>query len=396
MKFFTFIFGLVLSLATLSVGAQPLNLPVTFDDAGITYGLTDFGGNLSEIVTDPTDATNMVAQSTKTNTAELWAGTTVGGTVGFSSPIPFAAGSTTMSVRVWSPTAGTPIRLKVEAASDPTISVETEAVTTVANDWSELTFDFSNQAPGTAAINFASQYNKASIFFNFGTDGPTAGEQTYYWDDMVFGDGGNPPANSTITFQVDMSDYTGNFTTAYISGGFNNWSDVGNPLTDMGNGIWETTLTFANGSTLEYKYQLDAWSVDEQFDDGEPCTLTDPSGQFVNRVLEVTEDAIVCFEWNTCVSCSPVSTFERPVVDLELFDLQPNVVVDNTLIQFNPESKEAKEVRIFNTNGVLIEQFRVDGQTTQFYLPTADLAQGMYFVYVRAGQQMATKRMIKL
>ena len=38
----------------------------------------------------------------------------------FLTPIPFAEGATTMTVAVWSPTAGTPIRLKVEASNDET------------------------------------------------------------------------------------------------------------------------------------------------------------------------------------------------------------------------------------------------------------------------------------
>lgn len=167
---------------------DPVQLPVTFDNPDVNYGLTDFGGNASEIVDDPNNPSNKVAKSIKTEGAELWAGTTVGGTVGFPSPIPFVEGSTIMSVRVWSPEAGTPIRLKVEDSNDPTISVETEDITTVANGWEYLNFDFSNEATGTAAINFGYSYNKASIFFNFGTTGAQAGEQTYYWDDMVFGE----------------------------------------------------------------------------------------------------------------------------------------------------------------------------------------------------------------
>lgn len=164
-----------------------LELPVTFENSSLNYGLTDFGGNSSEIVIDPTNAANNVTKTIKTATAELWAGTTVGGSVGFENPIPFVAGSTIMSVKVWSPTAGTPIRLKVEASSNPTISVETEALTTVASSWETLVFDFSNEAPGTAPLNLANSYNKASIFFNFGTTGAQAGEKTYYWDDMYFG-----------------------------------------------------------------------------------------------------------------------------------------------------------------------------------------------------------------
>lgn len=163
-------------------------LPVTFDDPDIIYGLTDFGGNVSEIVVDPTNASNHVAQSTKTEGAQTWAGTTVGGTVGFPTQIPFAPGATFMSVRVWSPTAGTPIRLKVEEAGVAEISVETEAITTVASGWETLLFDFSNEAPGTAEINFDYYYNKASIFFDFDSPGLTGGT-TYYWDDMEFGVG---------------------------------------------------------------------------------------------------------------------------------------------------------------------------------------------------------------
>lgn len=167
--------------------APAVDLPVTFENTALNYGLTDFGGNISEIIIDPSNPTNHIAKSIKTATAELWAGTTVGGTVGFANKVPFVAGSTNMSVRVKAPTAGTPIRLKVEDASNPTISVETEANTTAANTWEILVFNFSNQAPGTAPINFANTYNKASVFFNFGTTGAQAGEQTYYWDDMYFG-----------------------------------------------------------------------------------------------------------------------------------------------------------------------------------------------------------------
>ena len=190
---------------------QALNLPVNFENATPNYyALIDFGGNSSEIIVDPTSATNHVVKTIKTATATTWAGTTVGGTVGFATPIPFAAGSTTMSVRVWSPTVGTPIRLKVEAASNPTISVETEVLTTVASAWETLVFDFSNQASGTAALNLANSYNKASMFFNFGTTGGAAGPQTYYWDDLEFI--GVPPAavlNLPITFENTTTNFYG-------------------------------------------------------------------------------------------------------------------------------------------------------------------------------------------
>jgi|GEM_PF-1294658 len=191
-----------------------IEFPITFDDDELDYELVDFGGNASEIVTDPTDSENNVVQTTKTDGAETWAGTTVGDETGFAAPIPFEPGSTTMSVRVWSPTADIPVRLKVEDVNDPTVSVETEAMTTVAEEWETLVFDFSNQADGTEAINFDASYTKASIFFNFGSEGEGL---TYYWDDMELGENGDvtPPEGVTvslpITFEEDDIDWENAF-----------------------------------------------------------------------------------------------------------------------------------------------------------------------------------------
>ena len=168
----------------------PIALPVTFEDATLDYELTDFGGLVTSLVADPDDATNTVASSNKAPGAELWGGTTVANTSGFDAAIPFTATDTQMSVRVYTPDAGIPVRLKVEDKSDATISVETEAMTTVAGAWETLIFDFANQVDGTAALNIANTYDKASIFFNFGTDGNTAGDKTYLWDDLAFVAGG--------------------------------------------------------------------------------------------------------------------------------------------------------------------------------------------------------------
>jgi hypothetical protein len=166
-----------------------MNLPVTFDDSTVNYNLNSFGGTTSTIETDPTLSTNKVAKVIKNNASQIWAGTTLGvgaGTTetGFSSAIPFTTTERRMNVRVWSPTAGTPVRLKVEVAGQAALSVETDALTTVANGWQVMEFNFNNQATSTAAFNPASAYNKASIFFNFGTAGSG---QTYYFDDMRFG-----------------------------------------------------------------------------------------------------------------------------------------------------------------------------------------------------------------
>lgn len=176
---------------SLSFGGTQIDLPVTFEDSGVNYNMTDFGGTHSSLAVDPMDPNNHVIKVVKTNTAATWAGTTISTPAGFASAIPLSLSSSTMYVRVWSPTASIPIRLKVEDANDPTHTCETEAITTKAGDWELLTFDFSKEVTGTATLATGLSngwvYNMASIFFNFGTDGATAGEQTYYFDNVAFG-----------------------------------------------------------------------------------------------------------------------------------------------------------------------------------------------------------------
>ena len=182
---------------------------IDFNDPTVVYTLTGFGGaEDSTLVPDPSDAGNTVARVVKSANAELWAGTTVStGPNNSVGVIPFTATATRMSVRVYSPRAGIPVRLKVEDASDPTRSAETEAVTTVSNDWETLTFDFANPAAGTPPLDLTYTYNKISIFFDFGTSGAQGGGGTFYFDDVTFVGGGGMSGNTGTCFEpcIDFS-----------------------------------------------------------------------------------------------------------------------------------------------------------------------------------------------
>lgn len=162
-----------------------INLPVNFEGSTTNYTVTDFGGNASSLVTDPTNPSNLVIKTIKTSGSALWAGTTIGTPSGFSSVIPFTVSNRKVYVKVWSPDAGIPVRLKVEVVGNPTQSCETQTNTTVVG-WQTMEFDFNNQASGTAVFNPAFNFNMMSIFFNFGTDGATAGEKTYYFDNVSY------------------------------------------------------------------------------------------------------------------------------------------------------------------------------------------------------------------
>jgi len=173
-------------------GGAQIDLPVNFESSTVNYTMSDFGGNESELTEDPFNPGNKVIKVIKTDQAATWAGTTIGTPAGFTTNIPLSMTTSKMTVKVWSPEAGTPIRLKVEDSDDPTHTCETETNTTVSGGWETLEFDFTNQAPGTELLSIGLDmgwtYNMASIFFNFGTEGAVAGEETYYFDDVQFGD----------------------------------------------------------------------------------------------------------------------------------------------------------------------------------------------------------------
>ena len=161
-----------------------MDLPVTFDDVTVDYALIGFGGaEGSAIVVDPTLASNKVAKFFKPAVSETWAGTTISAAagLGFKNKIPFSSTVTKMSVRVWSPDAGTIIRLKVEDHLDKNRTVETESTVTTAKGWETVEFDFAKPVSGTPAINLGYTYDKATIFFGFGTTGT---EKNYYFDDV--------------------------------------------------------------------------------------------------------------------------------------------------------------------------------------------------------------------
>ncbi|MFN6379629.1 MAG: T9SS type A sorting domain-containing protein [Flavobacteriales bacterium] len=105
-----------------------------------------------------------------------------------------------------------------------------------------------------------------------------------------------------ITFQLNTNEMTETFSVPEINGTFNNWCGACAPLADEdGDGIYTITIPLSAG-LIEYKFAADNWAIQESLVSGSSCTLT--TGQFINRVYEVTQDAtlpIVC--WGSCDNC---------------------------------------------------------------------------------------------
>ena len=169
-------------------GLSQVDLPIDHEDESVHYQTTSFAGNFAERVLDPLDSSNHVMKVTKHWMALDYAGTTLSTPLGLASSIPFAAGATTMTVKVLTPAPGFAVRLKAEEYGDMTHSVETQVNTTATWEWETLTFNMNQPAPGTQPLNLTFDYRILSLFFDFGNPGYLSGTQTFYYDDVSFGD----------------------------------------------------------------------------------------------------------------------------------------------------------------------------------------------------------------
>ena len=112
-----------------------------------------------------------------------------------------------------------------------------------------------------------------------------------------------------------MNGYSGSFTTPEVNGTFNSWCGNCNQMTDMGNGIWETTLNLAVAQH-EFKFSVDSWGDQEFFGPGDPCTVT--NGGFSNRFLNVGhpdstmgDTTLITYAWNSCsIRCGEPSNLK--------------------------------------------------------------------------------------
>ncbi|WP_158826872.1 hypothetical protein [Mucilaginibacter lacusdianchii] len=226
---------------TIKVGKQ-IDLPLTFDDANYDYTTSNFGGNTSAIATDPANGANKVLMVTKPAGAETWAGTTLGTANGFATKIPVTATNSKMSMRIYSPAAGLVIKLKLEDHTNGNNAVETDVMTTKANQWETLTFDFKQNSAGTPALNPAFTYDKASVFFDFNAGGTG---KVFYMDDLMFMAPVAPPApklSLPLTFEDPLlkyafSDFDGGATTIIdnpFATGINTSSKVGKMVKNAG------------------------------------------------------------------------------------------------------------------------------------------------------------------
>lgn len=220
--------------------------------AGAKWLYEPFEGLVSaEQVNDPVKANrpNKVAKFVKGPTGAPWAGATIYSNPADKSVAPLGLNvSLLVKVRVRSSVAGQTVRLKVEEATNPTVSVETDQVTTVANTWETLTFDLGNHAPGTSPYNPSKLYNKLSLFPQFSVSAPPPVDTTTYFDDVQYAKY-KAPTGGPLVFASNYADVGGISWISAEGGAAGNYIDdsVPSQLWWRGNAPGDSTPSFYFG-----------------------------------------------------------------------------------------------------------------------------------------------------
>ena len=219
-----------------------------------TYG--DFGNASVSIIANPDisgiNTSAKVAQFTKANGAEVWAGSTIT----LDTPLDLVNFSK-INVKTWSPKVGAVVKMKLENA-DASITHEVDINTSVANTWEQLSYDFS-AAP-------AADYVKLVMFLDFGNAGDGS---VYYYDDFQLVDDSGSSLSSPIqSFDGDAPTLTpfGNAGIEIISNpdssGENTTAKVAQFTKASGAEVWAgvTLVTEVLDLTNYAKISLKSWS----------------------------------------------------------------------------------------------------------------------------------------
>ena len=166
-----------------AANVTPSQLTLTFDaNDSSGYALTDFGGNVSSVVADagaPSASDGSVVKVLKTEGAEIWAGTSFIDLSGNGELI--SDGNAVVTADVFSPKDGATVIMKLEDSSNGNIAIELDTLTESngSDAWESLSWDLST----VAGLNHANDYDKASIFLDYGNAGD---DEVYYFDNVSF------------------------------------------------------------------------------------------------------------------------------------------------------------------------------------------------------------------
>lgn len=196
-----------------------------------------------------------VAAYTQTEGVEPWAGFFFD----LASKVDFTE-LQTIKIKVYSPAADQNVLLKFEDSADGSIAKEVQSMTTVANEWEELSFAFSPSD--------SDKFDRMVLFFNF--NGDKGAPTTHYFDDIVMSEGGateepgetaeptSPAPAPTIDPMEVISLFSDTYTNVPVDTWRTDWSDATlEDITLEGNAVKKySELSFVGAETVSS--QIDA------------------------------------------------------------------------------------------------------------------------------------------
>jgi hypothetical protein len=396
-------------------------LPIDFETA-TTWG--DFNGG---VVTTETNPFNN-ADNTSANVGKMVksAGEVYGGSsLVLSAPIDFA-NNDTFTMKVYSPRVGAKVLLKVENSEDAGVNFEKEVLTTVANAWETLTFDY-------AAISKTDAYDKLVLIFDNGTQGDGSANFTFYLDDIAISKSGE--SSVTIALPIDFETATtwGDFNGGVVTTETNPFNNADNTSANVGKMVKSAGEVYG-GSSLVLSAPID-------FANNDTFTMKVYSPRVGAKVLlkvENSGDAGVNFEkevlttvanaWETLTfdyaAISKTAAYDKLVLifdngtqgdgsanftfymdDIIVSSSATASVGDNKLLNVsmypNPTSSRLtisaqstiKSAAVYNLLGKQVMSLKINKNSES--IDVSNLATGMYLIKYTIGNAVGTAKFIK-
>lgn len=214
LRFTTGIAIITLAAGITTSSAHATGTVITFEDSS-QYAITAFESATASVVTDAESGFNGTHALKFTHGA----GTSSGATIARTNSSLISNGNTTITALVYSPVAGRTMRMKVENQHNNGQSVETMATTSMIVGWQTLTFNFMNQATGTAQFDSSYTYDMLSIFPGWAT----TTSDVYYIDDITTSletTGGNGGGSQGIVATPTLITYESSDTSGYLTTAF--------------------------------------------------------------------------------------------------------------------------------------------------------------------------------
>ncbi len=199
-------------------------------------------------------------------------------------------------------------------------------------------------------------------------------------------------SNQDVTFKVDMNSYTGTaFTGVFVNGNYNGWCGSCNALTDANkDGVWEGTFNI-KADSIEYKFTLDGWKVEEALTSGTSCTKT--TGGYTNRFVKLSGNvtiATVC--WNRCSACATTSGLNK--VNIASMNLYPNPTQGLINLNLGLTQKETVSVVVYDVRGNKLYSKTLTGATVNETIDMTVHSAGVYIVSVTTSNGTIRKEFV--